>query len=47
VDLWSPKPVFSSIIDGAQTLDEKAENLIKAALDAGGQDDMTVILAQN
>ncbi len=41
-----PEPTLNSILNAATDLETKARSLVKAALDAGGNDNITLILAQ-
>jgi protein phosphatase len=41
-----PESTFNSILNADTDLENKARALVKAALDAGGKDNITVVMAQ-
>ena len=41
-----PEPTLKSILTAATELETKAKSLVKAALDAGGHDNITIVMAQ-
>jgi len=41
-----PEPTLNSILNAATDLEAKAKALVKAALDAGGNDNITIVIAQ-
>jgi protein phosphatase len=41
-----PEPTLKSILNAATDLETKAKSLVQAALDAGGHDNITIVLAQ-
>ena len=41
-----PEPTLKSILNAATDLETKAKSLVKAALDAGGNDNITIVMAQ-
>jgi serine/threonine protein phosphatase PrpC len=41
-----PDPILISILNAATDLKTKAKSLVKAALDAGGKDNITIVITQ-